>query len=278
MGYFQIKRFRENRLALVGAIVILIFIITALLSPLIAPYDPNAQNLQMRLLPPSWNHPFGTDKFGRDLLSRVIYGSRVSLTIGFLAVTIALTLGTLIGAVAGFFGGKIDGFLMRMTDVFLAFPRLFLILALVAFFTPSVRLVVIVLGITGWMTTARLIRGEVLSIKERDFVQAARVIGAGTLRIIFRHVLPNALTPVIATLGLRVGDTILTEAALSFLGLSAQPPTPSWGNIIMEGKEHLLDAWWIAFFPGIAILLTVLCFNLISDGIREVLEPQSLKN
>lgn len=258
-------------MALLGAIVILVFIMTALLSPLLAPYDPNVQNLQMRLFPPSWNHPFGTDKFGRDLLSRVIYGSRVSLAVGFLAVTIALTLGTLIGAVAGFFGGKIDAFLMRMTDVFLAFPRLFLILALVALFTPSLKLVIIVLGITGWMTTARLIRGEVLSVKERDFVQAARVIGAGTPRIILRHILPNALTPVIATLGLKVGDTILTEAALSFLGLGAQPPTPSWGNIIMEGKEYLLDAWWIAFFPGVAILLTVLSFNLIGDGIREAL-------
>ena len=271
------RHFKKNRLAMAGlGVMILLYVIT-LVTPLIAPFDPAAQGdiITSRYLPPSAEHLMGTDKFGRDIFSRVLYGARISLSIGFVAVGISVTLGTLIGALAGYFGGWVDSVLMRFTDMMLAFPRLVLLIVVIAVFeNQSIWLVVVVLGLTGWMGTSRIVRGEVLSLREREFVQAARALGMGDWRIIIRHVIPNTLAPVIVSATLGIGLTILTEASLSFLGLGVQPPTPSWGNMVSDGRDALTQAWWIATFPGLAIVLTVVAFNLLGDGLRDALDPR----
>ncbi len=227
---------------------------------------------------PAFVHPrmfvLGTDQYGRDILSRVIYGSRISLSIGFLVVLISVTLGTVIGVSSGYFGGWVDAVTMRIVDVLIAFPALFLILIIIATFGNSIYLIVTTLSFTGWMGVSRIVRSQVLSLKEQEFILAARSLGLSNMRIIFRHLVPNTLTPVIIAATLRIGSIILTEAGLSFLGLGVQPPVPSWGNIINEGRDSLLNYWWISTFPGIAILSTVVCFNLIGDGVRDALDPR----
>jgi peptide/nickel transport system permease protein len=270
------RHFKKNKLAIGGLIVMVLLYVLTLVTPLIAPYDPSEQGniILSRYLAPSLQHLMGTDKFGRDIFSRVLFGSRISLSIGFIAVAISITLGTLIGAFAGYFGGIVDAILMRFTDMMLSFPRLVLLIVVIALFEPNIYLVVVVLGLTGWMGTARLVRGEVLSLREREFVQAARALGMGDWRIIFRHVVPNTMAPVIVSATLGIGQTILTEASLSFLGLGVQPPTPSWGNMVSDGRDALINAWWIATFPGVAIVVTVVAFNLLGDGLRDALDPR----
>jgi peptide/nickel transport system permease protein len=271
-----VREFRKNRLAVVGLVGLAVLYLVALLAPFLAPYDPIAQPdiLHTSYLAPSLAHWFGTDRFGRDVLSRMLYGARISLIIAFVAVAISVSIGTLVGAVAGYFGGRVDALLMRFTDMVLAFPRLVLLIMIVALFSPSTPLIIAVLGLTQWPGTARIVRGDVLSLRERDFVQAARALGMSRRRIILRHLVPNVLAPVIVTATLGIGNTIVLEAGLSFLGLGVQPPTPSWGNMVADGRQNLLGAWWVATMPGLAIVFTVLAFNLVGDGLRDALDPR----
>ena len=272
------RRFRRHHQAVLGLALLASLTVVTLLTPILAPFDPDVMNLSTgRLLAPSAAHWMGTDELGRDLLSRVLYGARISLIIGFLAVLIAITLGTLIGSVAGYAGGWVDAILMRIVDLFLSFPRLVLLITVVAVFQPSIPLIVVVLGLTGWMGVSRLVRGQVLSVREREYVQAARALGYGAGRVLGRHILPNVLTPVIVAATLGIGNAILAEAALSFLGLGVQPPTASWGNIIQSGGDRIIDAWWISTFPGLAIVLTVMSFNLVGDGLRDALDPRHVE-
>jgi peptide/nickel transport system permease protein len=270
------RHFRRNKPALAGMGVIVVLYLVALLAPVLAPYDPIAQKdiATTGYLPPSMSHWFGTDKFGRDVLSRMIYGSRISLSIGFIATAISITIGTLIGAIAGYFGGKTDAVLMRFTDMVLAFPRLVLLIMIVALFSPSIAVIIVVLGLTQWPGTTRIVRGDVLSLREREFIQAARSLGFGRARIILRHLVPNVLAPVIVTATLGIGNTIVLEAGLSFLGMGVQPPTPTWGSMVADGKDSLIGAWWVATFPGLIIVLVVLAFNLVGDGLRDALDPR----
>lgn len=236
-------------------------------------YDPIEQGnlLKERYLPPSSTHLFGTDKFGRDVFSRVLYGARISLTIAFSVVLFTILIGLFYGAVSGYMGGRIDMLMMRFLDILQAFPAIFLIIAISALFRLNHWYLIPMLSLTGWMETARLVRAEVLSVKEREFVQAAKGFGYSHKRILFNHIIPNCLTPVIVAATLKVGEVILLESALSFLGLGVQPPTPSWGNIINDGRDVLLRAWWIATFPGLFIVTTVMSFNLLSEGMRKSL-------
>ena len=268
------RRFRENPLAVMALVIILVLAAIALLAPLIAPYRPTAINVYNVLSPPDRAHLFGTDELGRDVLSRMIWGSRASLKVGFIAVGIAITIGTILGAIAGFYGGLVDSFIMRFVDIMLAFPTFFLILAVIAIVEPSISTIMIIIGLTGWMDVARLVRAEFLSLKERDFVSAARAIGAGDSRLIFRHIIPNALSPVFVAATFGIAGAILTESGLSFLGLGVQPPDPSWGNILTSGKDNITVAWWLSIFPGLAILITVLSYNLVGEGLRDALDPR----
>ncbi|MBI5204136.1 MAG: ABC transporter permease [Nitrospirae bacterium] len=268
------KRFSRNRLSVIGATTVLCLITISLLAPFIAPYNPTAIDVHNVLSPPDKAHLLGTDELGRDVLSRMIWGSRVSLKVGFVAVGIAILIGIIIGAIAGFYGGKTDAALMRFVDIMLAFPTFFLILAVIAILEPSIFTIMMVIGITGWMDVARLVRAEFLTLKERDFITAARALGANDLRLIFRHMLPNALSPVFVAATFGVAGAILTESGLSFLGLGIQPPNPSWGNILTSGKDNIEVAWWLSVYPGLAILITVLSYNLIGEGLRDALDPR----
>jgi peptide/nickel transport system permease protein len=270
------RHFRRSKVAMTGLIILVLMYVIAILAPLLAPYDPIAQKdiVTTSFLPPSMAHWLGTDRFGRDILSRILYGARISLAIGFIATLISVTLGTVLGAIAGYFGGKIDGLIMRFTDMVLAFPRLVLLIMIVALFSPSIAVIIAVLGLTQWPNTTRIVRGDVLSLREREFVQAAHALGMSRSRIIFRHLIPNVLAPVIVTATLGIGNTIVLEAGLSFLGLGVQPPMPSWGNMVADGRDNLLGAWWVATFPGLVIVLTVLAFNLVGDGLRDALDPR----
>lgn len=276
-SYFQTifwPRFRQNRFAMAGAFVVAGLFLLSFLAPLITPYDPSAIDAYHVLLPPSSEHWMGTDELGRDVFTRIIYGARISLKVGFVAVGIAIAIGTVVGLLAGYYGGWLDSILMRFVDIMLCFPTFFLILAVIALLEPSIWYIMLIIGITGWMGVARLVRAEVLSIKERDYITAARSIGASNVRIIFRHILPNAAAPVFVAATLGVAGAILTESALSFLGIGVQPPTPSWGNILTSGKDYLEFAWWLSLFPGLAILVTVLAYNLLGEGIRDALDPR----
>lgn len=275
-GYYRDfwVRFLNNRFAAAGLAVVVILFVLSILAPYITPFDPDALDAWHVLLPPSAAHWFGTDELGRDVFTRVVFGARVSLKVGFVAVGIAVVVGTVIGLIAGFYGGWVDSLLMRAVDIMLCFPTFFLILAVIAILEPSIWYIMIIIGLTGWMGVARLVRAEVLSLKSRDFVLAARVLGASDKRIIFRHILPNALSPVLVSATLGVAGAILTESALSFLGIGVQPPTPSWGNILTSGKDYIEFAWWLSLFPGFAILVTVLCYNLVGEGIRDALDPR----
>lgn len=268
------KRFLRNRLSAIGAITVVLLIVISILAPSIAPYDPTTIDVHNVLSPPNRAHPLGTDELGRDVLSRIIWGSRVSLRVGFVAVGIAIMIGTIIGAIAGFYGRKVDALLMRFVDIMLAFPTFFLILAVIAILEPSIFTIMVVIGFTGWMDVARLVRAEFLTLKERDFVSAARAIGVSDIRLIFRHILPNALSPVFVAATFGIAGAILVESSLSFLGLGVQPPTPSWGNILAAGKDNIEVAWWLSLYPGLAILITVLSYNLVGEGLRDALDPR----
>jgi peptide/nickel transport system permease protein len=265
-----------SRHALLGAggLMVGLMSLAALLAPWLAPYDPDLINVDALLLAPSAEHLMGTDALGRDVFSRILYGGRVSLWVGFVAVGIATSIGLVLGLVAGYFGRQADEVIMRGVDVMLCFPSFFLILAVIAFLEPSLTNIMVVIGLTGWMGVARLVRAETLTLRERDYVLAARAAGAGPGRIIARHILPNALAPVLVSATLGVAGAILTESSLSFLGLGVQPPDASWGNMLLEGKEVLGIAWWLSVFPGLAILVTVLGYNLLGESLRDLLDPR----
>ncbi|MGP8050879.1 MAG: ABC transporter permease [Desulfobaccales bacterium] len=267
-------RLWRNRLAISGLALVLGLFAVALLAHWLAPYNPDFIDLKQVLMPPSPAHLLGTDTLGRDVLSRIIYGARVSLLVGFVAVGIATLIGLLVGALAGYYGGVLDQVLMRLVDLMLCFPTIFLILAVIAVLGPNIWNIMAVIGLTSWMGVARLVRAEFLSLREREFVVAARALGASDARLIWRHLLPNALTPVMVSATLGVAGAILVESSLSFLGLGVQPPTPSWGNMLTMGKDNIEIAWWLSVFPGLAILVTVMSYNLLGEGIREAIDPR----
>lgn len=265
---------RRNRLALAGGVVVVSLALLALLAPVISPRDPNRLDVKRILDAPSKAHPLGTDQLGRDVLSRMLYGARVSLAVGFVSVGIAAVIGIVLGSLAGYHGGTTDAMVMRLVDLMLVFPRFFLLLAVLAFLRPSIWTIMTVIGLTGWMSVARLVRAEFLSLKEREFVLWSQSIGATAFRIIWRHILPNAMGPVLVAMTLGIPAAILTESGLSFLGLGVQPPHATWGNILNEGKDAIEIGWWLSVYPGLAILVTVLSYNLLGEGIRDALDPR----
>ena len=268
------RAFRRNRLAVIGGAIVLVLVALAVFAPVLAPWDPHRPDVKKILADPSRSHPLGTDQLGRDVLSRMLYGARVSLAVGFVSVGIATAIGIVLGALAGYNGGSVDGFIMRLVDLMLVFPRLFLLLAVLAFLRPSIWTIMAVIGLTGWMSVARLVRAEFLSLKEREFVLWSQSIGASSYRTIWRHILPNAIGPVLVAMTLGIPAAILTESGLSFLGLGVQPPHATWGNILNEGKDAIEIGWWLSAYPGLAILVTVLSYNLLGEGIRDALDPR----
>ncbi len=265
---------KRHGMFLAGLAIVLSMSLLALLAPWIAPFDPAALNLDQILMPPSSEHLLGTDELGRDVLSRLLYGARVSLWVGFVAVGISTAIGIVLGLASGYFGGWTDELIMRGVDVMLCFPSFFLILAVIAFLEPSLTNIMIVIGLTSWMGVARLVRAETLSLRERDFIAASKLAGASTTRLLFVHILPNALAPVLVSATLGVAGAILVESSLSFLGLGVQPPDASWGNMLMDGKNTLEIAPWLSLYPGLAILITVLGYNLLGESLRDMLDPR----
>ncbi len=261
-------------MAMIGLIIVATLFCVAIFANQLAPYSPSKIDTSNILAPPTWSHLLGTDVLGRDVLSRIIHGAGVSLSVGFVAVGISTFIGMLLGAVSGYYSGILDRIVMRFVDVMLCFPSFFLILAVIAFVGPSIWNIMIVIGATSWMGVARLIRAEFLSIRERDFVQAAIAQGAGDARIIFLHILPNAMAPVLVAATLGIASAVLIESGLSFLGIGVQPPDPSWGNMLTEGKDNIEIAWWLSLFPGMAILITVMGYNMLGEGIRDSLDPR----
>lgn len=271
---YSLYLWKRSPLSMMGLAIVAALIVVAVLAPYIAPYNPIEQDLSMRLSPPSSDHIFGMDTLGRDIFSRVVYGCRITLEIAFVITLIGGSAGSLVGVIAGYSGGKVDEILMRVTDMFLAFPRLILALAFAAALGPSLVNMIIAISVVDWPIYARLARGQALSAKREDFVEAARAMGAGNWRIIFLHILPVCLSPIIVQVTLRLGDVILTAAGLGFLGLGAQPPTPEWGVMVSDGRNFILNEWWIAAFPGFAIMIVVLGFNLLGDGVRDIMDPR----
>ena len=268
------RALRRNRLAVVGGVIVVVLVVLAVFAPLFAPWDPNRPDVRKILADPSRNHPLGTDQLGRDVLSRMLHGARVSLAVGFVSVGIATAIGIVLGALAGYNGGSLDSFIMRLVDLMLVFPRFFLLLAVLAFLRPSIWTIMAVIGLTGWMGVTRLVRAEFLALKEREFVVWSQAIGASGYRVVWRHILPNAMAPVLVAMTLGIPAAILTESGLSFLGLGVQPPYATWGNILNEGKDTIEIGWWLSFYPGVAILVTVLSYNLLGEGIRDALDPR----
>lgn len=270
-----LRRFlRRQSLLAPGLSLVLVMSLAAVAAPLLAPHDPDALHLDAILAPPSSDFWLGTDRLGRDVFSRLLYGGRVSLWVGFVAVGISSLIGVTLGLVSGYFRGWVDEAIMRLVDVMLCFPSFFLILSVIAFLEPSLTNIMIVIGLTSWMGIARLVRAETLSLREREFVDAARLAGCSTARILWRHILPNALAPVLIAATLGIAGAILVESGLSFLGLGVQPPDASWGNMLQEGKAALETAPWLSVYPGIAILLTVLGYNLLGESLRDLSDPR----
>jgi len=270
---------RKDKSALFGVLILLVVVLCAVLAPIISPANPHEQLLSRSLKPPLWSdgqriYILGTDHLGRDFLSRLIYGTRVSLAVGFFAVFLTGSVGLLVGLVSGYFGGKVDFVFMRLVDLVLSFPFILLALATIAIVGPSLTVLILVMSMRIWVIYARVVRGEVLSLREQEFIQGARSIGSSHIRIIFRHILPNVLAPVIIIASIYLGRMIIIEAGLSFLGLGVPPPTPTWGGLLSDGKVHLYTAWWVVTFPGLAITITVLGSNLVGDWLRNVLDPR----
>lgn len=266
-------RFRRHKMAMISLGILLLLYFVAIIAPFIAPHDPMDVHIGPRFTPPTWEFPAGTDRLGRDLFSRILLGSRISLSVGFVAAGLAITIGTLVGAVAGFFRGWIDEILMRICEVIMAIPQFFLLLTVVAIFDRSMLNIMLVIGLTTWPSAARLVRGQFLSLREMDYVEAAKAIGAKNSRIVLGHILPNVMAPIIVSTTLRVGGAILTESALSFIGLGITDP-PSWGSLMETGRHVLLEAPWLTLIPGILVFITVLAYNFIGDGLRDALDPK----
>lgn len=258
-----------------GAVIVLFFMLVACFAPLIATHDPSASNLSIALSAPNSVNFFGTDELGRDVFSRVVYGTRISIFVGFIAVGISSLIGVVLGLIAGYYGGIIDSIIMRFTDIMLSFPTFFLILAIIAFLNPSIVNVMVVIGVTGWMGVARLVRAEVMSVKKREYISAVVIQGLSAGKIMFKHILPNVISPVLVTATLGIAGAILLESSLSFLGLGVQPPTASWGNILTDGQNNITNAWWLSFFPGLAIVITAIGYNLLGEGLRDILDPKN---
>jgi peptide/nickel transport system permease protein len=279
-GWILLRRLVRRRTALFGLVVFAAVALAALLAPVLSPFDPLAQDISQRLKPPGWTAPdggthwLGTDHLGRDILGRILYGARIALVVGLAAVAIAGMLGLAIGLVSGYFGGRVDDLFMRLADIQLAFPFILLALAVIGVLGPSLHNIIVVVGVSGWVVYARIVRGEVLSLREREFVLAARAVGSPPARVILRHLVPNAFTPWLVIATLDMARVIIVESALSFLGLGVPPPTPTWGGMLADGRVYMSTAWWLATFPGLAILVTVLGINLLGDGLRDTLDPR----
>ncbi|MHB1646314.1 MAG: ABC transporter permease [Candidatus Acididesulfobacter diazotrophicus] len=269
-----INAFKKNKLALFSLLFILLIIAAAIFAPFIVPYNPDKINVNAILLPPSFSHWLGTDQLGRDVFSRLIYGSRISIEVGFIAVSISLFIGVIIGAFSGYYSGLIDSLLMRFVDIMLTFPSFFLILAISAILKPSIINIMIIIGLTSWMGVARIVRAEFIQNRQKDYVLAAKASGASDSYIIFSEILPNCIAPILVSATLGIAGAILIQASLAFLGIGIMPPTPSWGGMLSRGKTYIMIAWWLTLFPGIAILMTVLSFNLMGEAVRDALDPR----
>lgn len=268
------RAMRRNKLAIAGMIIIVALFVTCFGAPYLTTYDPNKMSPRERLDPPSAAHWLGTDSFGRDMLTRILYGGRVSLAVGFASVALLTTIGVIVGAAAGYYGGIVDTLLMRFVDVMLSVPNFFLLLAVVALFGPSLRNTMLVIGLTSWMATARLVRGQFLAERQKDYILSARSTGVSDSRIIWRHLMPNSMAVIIVYATLWIAFAVILEASLSYLGLGAQPPTASWGNMLREGRRYMRDAWWVTAFPGLFIFVTAMSFNMVGDSLRDAFDPR----